>query len=118
MGTKNLKLRVNCPHIWECGAKGVNGGLYNNTVYRGTVLNGAYGTHKDLPGIYFAIFTNNIWSYLIWSPVIKPNVVCRYTAGGMYDIRGYGGFLLLRGAIINRTYGIQKNIYQGINCCF
>ena len=29
---------------------------------RGTILNGTYGTHKKLPGIYLAIFTNNIWS--------------------------------------------------------
>ena len=29
-----------------------------------------YGTHKKLPGIYFAIFTNNIWSKLHYPPVI------------------------------------------------
>ena len=30
-----------------------------------------YGTHNNLPWyIYFAIFTNNIWFYLLWSPVI------------------------------------------------
>ena len=31
--------------------------------------NRTYGIHKHLPGIYFAIFTN-IWSFLLWSPVI------------------------------------------------
>ena len=34
-----------------------------------TVLNRTYGTHKK-PGIIFAIFTDNIWSYLLWSPEI------------------------------------------------
>ena len=37
---------------------------------RGTILNGTYGTDKNLPGIYSPIFTSNIWSYLLWSPVI------------------------------------------------
>ena len=38
-------------------------------VLRGTVVNRTYGAHKHLSGIYFAIFTNNIWSYSIWSHV-------------------------------------------------
>ena len=46
--------------------------------YVGTTLTGdhikypgrTYGTHKDLPGTYFAIFTNHIWSYLLWPSVI------------------------------------------------
>ena len=40
-------------------------------VLRGTILNRTYryGTRKKTT-IYFAIFTNNIWFYLIWSPVI------------------------------------------------
>ena len=29
-----------------------------------------YGKHKNLPGIYFPFFISNIWSYLLWSPVI------------------------------------------------
>ena len=37
---------------------------------RGTVVNRTYGTHKNLPGMYLPIFTNNIRSYLLWSPVI------------------------------------------------
>ena len=37
---------------------------------RGTIVNRTYGAHKALPGIYLSIFTNNIWSYLLWSPVI------------------------------------------------
>ena len=41
-----------------------------NTVLRGTILNTTYDTHKKLPGIYLAIFTNNIWFYLLWSPVV------------------------------------------------
>ena len=39
-------------------------------IIRGTILNRTYGTHKNLY-IYIAIFTNNIWSYLLWSPVIR-----------------------------------------------
>ena len=35
---------------------------------RRAVLNRTCGTHKKT--ICFAIFTNNIWSYLLWSPVI------------------------------------------------
>ena len=34
----------------------------------GTILNRTYGTHEQT--ICFAIFTNNIWSYLLWPPVI------------------------------------------------
>ena len=37
---------------------------------RGTIVNRTYGTRKNLPGIYLPIFTNNIWSYLMRSPVI------------------------------------------------
>ena len=33
----------------------------------GAILNKTYVTHKRLP-IYFAIFTNNIWSYLLAPP--------------------------------------------------
>ena len=49
---------------------------------RGTILNRTYGTHKNLPGIHFAIFTNHILSYLLWSPVIahcstkRPDIGC------------------------------------------
>ena len=35
---------------------------------RGAILNTTYGTHKKPK--YFAIFTNNIWSYLLWTPVV------------------------------------------------
>ena len=37
---------------------------------RGNIVNRTYGIHKNLPGIYLPIFTNNIWCYLLWSPVI------------------------------------------------
>ena len=47
-----------------------------------TMLNRTYGTHKTLPGTYmfgyFYIFTDHVWSYLLWSPVvvkIGPNTV-------------------------------------------
>ena len=39
-------------------------------IWRGTIVNRTYGTHKNLPGTYLPIFTNSIWSYLLWSPVI------------------------------------------------
>ena len=39
-------------------------------VLRGAILNRTYGAHEKTK--YFAIFTNNIWSCLIWSPVIAP----------------------------------------------
>ena len=42
----------------------------SSALLRGTILNKTYGTHKILPGIYFAIFTNYIWSYLLCSPVV------------------------------------------------
>ena len=32
--------------------------------------------HKNLPGMYFTIFTNNIWSFILWSPVIYTLVYC------------------------------------------
>ena len=48
----------------------------------------------------FAIFTNSIWSYLLRSPVIS---------GGREKRRGQHS--LLRGAIVNRTYGIHNNLY-------
>ena len=35
---------------------------------RGAILNKTYGTRKPL---YFAIFANNIWSYLLWSTTIE-----------------------------------------------
>ena len=30
--------------------------------------------HKNLPGIYLSIFTNNIWSFLLWPPVILLSI--------------------------------------------
>ena len=38
-------------------------------VLRGAILNRTYGTGKNLY-ISLFIFTDNIWSYLLWSPVI------------------------------------------------
>ena len=37
---------------------------------RTRVVHRTYGTHKNLPGIYLTIFTHNMWSYLLWPPVI------------------------------------------------
>ena len=36
----------------------------------GATVNRTYRRHKNLPGTYFTIFPNNIWSYLLWCPVI------------------------------------------------
>ena len=49
-------------------------------ILRGTTVNRTYDTHKNLPGIYVPIFTDNIWSYLIWLTAV------------------------------NRTYGTHKNL--------
>ena len=38
---------------------------------RGTIVNRTYGTHKNLRVSVF--FTNNIWSRLLWSPVIDTD---------------------------------------------
>ena len=43
------------------------------TVLRGTILNRTYGTHKGLP--YWPFFTNNIWSYSLWSPVVAMSLL-------------------------------------------
>ena len=48
---------------------------YVKTLLRGTIVNRTYGTHKNQ---YFPILTNNIWSYLLWSPVI----IYRYVESG------------------------------------
>ena len=47
---------------------------------RGAVLNRTYGTDKNLRGICFALFTINIWSYLLWSPVIlwRVDIFCAF----------------------------------------
>ena len=55
-------------------------------ILRGTIVNRTYGIHKNLLGIYLAIFTDNIWSYWLWSPVI------------------------VRGTILNRTYSTHENL--------
>ena len=46
--------------------------IFRIFLLRGAVVNRTYGTHKNLPAIYFTIFTNNIdiWSYYLWPPVI------------------------------------------------
>ena len=53
---------------------------------RGTIVGRTYGTHKNLPGIpvYFAIFTNNISSHLLWSPVIL--ILIRIARGTCWHI--------------------------------
>ena len=43
--------------------------LQHRTIAEDRIKQG-YGIGKNLPGIYFAICDNNIWSYLLWSPVI------------------------------------------------
>ena len=50
-----------------------------------TIVNRTYVKHEKT--IYLPLFTNSIRSYLLWSPVI-----------------------VLRGAIVNRTCGIRKNL--------
>ena len=42
-------------------------------VLRGTIVNRTYGIHKKY--IYLSIFTNKIWSYYLWSPVIVNRTI-------------------------------------------
>ena len=44
--------------------------LTRNINITGIIVNRTYVVHKNLPGIYLPIFTHNIWSYLLWTPVI------------------------------------------------
>ena len=44
-----------------------------NALLRGTIVHRTYRTDKSLPGIHLPNFTYNIWSYLLWSPVIVPS---------------------------------------------
>ena len=60
--------------------------LYILALLRGTIVNSK--VVRSYLSTYFPIFTNNIWSYLLWSPVIV--------------------ILLLRGTMANRTYGNTK----------
>ena len=50
---------------------------FMSCLLRGTIVNGTYGMHKNLPGMYLTMFTNNIWSYLLWSPVIVSKHRCQ-----------------------------------------
>ena len=49
------------------------------TLLRGTIVNRTYGIHKK--PVYLPIFTNNIWSYLLWSPVVAPFPEVSYSGG-------------------------------------
>ena len=44
---------------------------YAGILLRGGIVNGTYGMHKNLPGMYLTIFINNIGSHYLWSPVIE-----------------------------------------------
>ena len=62
-GDKILRVCMGLSPKGDCGSKRVNILL---RVLRGTIVNGTYGAHKNLPGIYSTFFfTNDIWSYLI-----------------------------------------------------
>ena len=50
----------------------------------GAIVNRTYGTHKKL--YILPIFTSNIWSYLLWSPVI--GIVLR-VPGYTQQFRGF-----------------------------
>ena len=80
---------------------------------RGTILNRTYGTHKNLPGMYFANLNNKIWSYLLWFPAIVwgSNAAfigygpsCGYLGAGVVTAT-----FDLRGIVSSRTYGTPKN---------
>ena len=42
--------------------------LKQGAILRGAIVNRTYGKHKKLN--ILSVFTNNIWSYLLWSPAI------------------------------------------------
>ena len=44
---------------------------YYCLLLRKTIVNRTYVKHKNLPGIHLPIFTNKIWSYFLWFPVIQ-----------------------------------------------
>ena len=52
------------------------------TLLRGAILNRTYDTHKNLPGIYFDIFTISIWFYLLHT-VWSRNIIV-YLLPGMH----------------------------------
>ena len=47
--------------------------ISHHTLLRRTIVNRTYGTHKT--SIFLSIFTNNIWSYLPRSPVIRSSTI-------------------------------------------
>ena len=55
---------------------------------RGAIVSRTCGLHKNLPVyIYVPIFTSNIWSYLLWSPV--NSTVCLNERGTGCDVRAH-----------------------------
>ena len=45
-------------------------------ILRGTIVDGTYGTLKDLPGIYLPFIPNNIRSYLLLGMILRNNTKC------------------------------------------
>ena len=41
---------------------------------RGTILNGTYGTDKNLPGTWYIFCSNNIWSYQVFTMVPRNTI--------------------------------------------
>ena len=89
--TKPKKSKTNpndpTPDRRACSEQKVSTPLGQITIYsidhlllRGALVNRTCGRYKNQ---YFYLFTKNIWSYLLWSPVIVPHL---YLA---FFVRGY-----------------------------
>ena len=65
-GNKNKKTRK----ISETTQSTSDARRSKRLLLRGTIVNRTKGTDKNLPGIYLTIFTNNIWSCQLWTPVV------------------------------------------------
>ena len=55
--------------------------ISTSILLRGTIVNRTSGIHKNLPGMYLPIFTDNIRSYLLWPPVIVVAQIRSHMAG-------------------------------------
>ena len=87
------RLERNPSSTFSRAGKALAAGFFS--VLRGTVVNGTYGIHKNLPGMYLPIFTinNNIWCYVLWSPVLVhggpiPLITMAFRGGRLFEMVG------------------------------
>ena len=87
-------------------------------LFRGTIVNRICGKHKTLPGVPLAIFTDNIWSYLLWSPVILlAYFVCRCGILTRLDVRELTSHREYRhDTRVRKRFTLKKYIAQRKDC--